>query len=84
MSVKELYRAFVEGKRVKGKVILSGFIEGVLSRVYFEKNKAGQVVCCGTVEDDNGNSNTTFLAEDIFEVISKREEVRSNNPSVTS
>ena len=74
MSVKDLYRAFVEGNRVKGKIILLGFIEGVLSAVSFEKNKAGQVVCCGTIKDDNCNSYTTFLAENIFEVIGKKEE----------
>ena len=39
MSVKDLYRAFVEGKRVKGKIILLGFIEGVLSAVSFKKIK---------------------------------------------
>ena len=66
MSVKDLYRAFVEGKRVKIKIILSGFVEGIVVGMEFKKNKLGQVYTCGVIKDDSGNSLLHAGAEDIF------------------
>ena len=66
MSVKDLYRAFVEGKRVKVKIILSGFVEGIVVGMEFKKNKQGQVCTCGVIKDDNDNSLLHAGAENIF------------------
>ena len=65
MSVKELYRAFIDGRRVKGKIILMGYQEGFLAGITFSKNKNGQVVCRGLIKDDHVNSVVSFFAEDL-------------------
>ncbi len=77
MSVKDLYRAFVEGKRVKGKrkifspdtakeLNIKPYYEGKVKSVVFSKDDNGDVICRGMIEGNSHWGGASFLVEEIF------------------
>lgn len=56
VSVKDLYRAYIENRPAKAKIILLGEIEGRVVGVKFERDRNGFNITSGLIKDNNCNS----------------------------
>ena len=84
MRIEELYQAFVDNKRVKGKNVSTEFLkrapfsEGRLISIVLSKEDNGQIICRGNIKvDHNPFGFISYLLEDIFEVTGNSNEVRN-------